>query len=100
MANLSVLVTGSTGKQGSHVARHLLKGGHTVFALTRKPDSAPAKELARLGAKIVVGDLTDKGSIARAAESADAIFAMSTPFEAGMEVETKQGVTLADVAKD
>src|SRR5258708_6912931 len=95
MAKLSVLVTGSTGKQGGHVARQLLKAGHNVLALTRKADSGPAKELATLGAKIVVGDLTDKASIARAAESADAIFAMSTGFEDGIEVETKQEVTVA-----
>ncbi len=97
--SLTVLVTGATGKQGGAVARLLLKKGHRVRALTRKPDSPPAQELKRLGAELATGNLEDRASIERAAKSADAIFAMSTPFEAGMEVETRQGVTVADAAK-
>jgi len=98
-AKLSVLVTGATGKQGGQVARHLLKKGHEVRALTRKADSPAARELAQLGAQVVTGDLTDRASIERAADGVDAIFAMSTPFEAGMEAETKQGIAVADAAK-
>ena len=96
---MNVLVTGATGKQGSHVARLLLKNGHSVHAFTRKADSPAAHELAKLGAKIVTGDLSDRASVERGVEGVDAIFAMSTPFEAGMEAETKQGVTVADAAK-
>jgi len=96
---MNVLVTGATGKQGGHVARLLLKRGHSVHAFTRKADSPAARELAKLGAEIVTGDLSDRASVERAVEGVDAIFAMSTPFEAGMEAETKQGVTVADAAK-
>lgn len=96
---MNVLVTGATGKQGGHVARLLLKRGHSVHAFTRAADSPAARKLAELGAKIVPGDLSDRASIERAVEGTDAIFAMSTPFEAGMEAETKQGVTVADAAK-
>jgi uncharacterized protein YbjT (DUF2867 family) len=96
---MNVLVTGATGKQGSHVARLLLKNGHSVHAFTRKSDSPAARELAKLGANIVTGDLSDRASVERGVEGVDAIFAMSTPFEAGMEAETKQGVTVADAAK-
>src|SRR5437016_4263528 len=99
MEKLSVLVTGATGKQGGHVARLLLKKGYNVHALTRKPDSPGAKALASLGAKIVAGDLNDRASVERAAEGVDAIFAMSTPFEAGTEVEVKQGVNVVDAAE-
>jgi uncharacterized protein YbjT (DUF2867 family) len=42
---LTVMVTGATGKQGGAVARLLLKKGHRVRALTRKPDSLAAQEL-------------------------------------------------------
>jgi uncharacterized protein YbjT (DUF2867 family) len=52
MATLTVLVTGATGKQGGRVARALLGKGHTVRALTRKPDSPAAQELKKLGADI------------------------------------------------
>ena len=96
---INVLVTGATGKQGGHVARLLLKRGHNVHAFTRVTDSPAARKLAELGAKIVTGDLSDRASVGRAVEGADAIFAMSTPFEAGIEAETKQGLTVADAAK-
>ena len=96
---MNVLVTGATGKQGGHVARLLLKSGHSVYAFTRKADSPAARALAKLGAKIVTGDLSDRASVERAVEGVDAIFAMGTPFEDGMEAETKQGATVADAAK-
>jgi uncharacterized protein YbjT (DUF2867 family) len=95
----TVLVFGATGQQGGHVARLLLNKGHSVHAVTRNADSAAARQLAKLGAKIVTGDLNDRASIESAVDAVDAIFAMSTPFEAGMEAETGQGITLADVAK-
>ena len=95
---LVVLVTGATGKQGGAVARRLLKGGHTVRALTRKADSPAAKELSQAGAEIATGSLDDRASLDRAVKGVDGVFAMSTPFEAGMEAETRQGVTVADAA--
>lgn len=99
MASLKVLVTGATGKQGGALARQLLKKGHAVRVLTRKPDSAPAQTLRQLGAEVVQGDFGNRSSLEKAARGVDAIFAMSTPFEAGMEAETRQGIALADAAK-
>ena len=96
---LSVLVTGATGKQGGALARLLLKKGHRVRAFTRRPESPAAQELKRLGAELATGNLEDRAAIEHAAQTVDAIFAMSTPFEAGMEVETRQGITVADAAK-
>jgi uncharacterized protein YbjT (DUF2867 family) len=96
---LKVLVVGATGKQGGAVARRLLANGHTLRAITRKPDSAAAKALAGLGVEVVAGDLTDREAADRAARGVDAVFSMATPFEAGMAAETQQGVTTADAAK-
>jgi len=70
-----------------------------VKAFTRKPDSPAALELKRLGAEPVARSLEDLNSIERAAQGVETIFAMSTPFEAGMEAETRQGLNVADVAK-
>lgn len=95
----TILVTGATGKQGGAVARGLIKRGHTVRALTRKPDGAAAKALAEAGARIVVGALEDRASLDRATAGADAVFSMGTPFEQGPDVEVQQGVTVADAAK-
>ncbi|MGH7490801.1 MAG: NmrA family NAD(P)-binding protein [bacterium] len=58
---------------------------------TRKPDSPAALELKRLGAELVAGILDDLNSIKRPAQSVETVFAMSTPFEAGMEAETRKG---------
>lgn len=96
---LTVLVTGATGQQGGRLARVLLEKGHTVRALTRHPESAAARELAALGAEPVAGDFDVPASIEKAARGADAMFLVSTPFEAGPEVETRQGIMAADAAK-
>ena len=94
-----VLVTGATGKQGGAVARALLTGGHRIRALTRNAASRSARALADLGAELAAGDFTNRASLDRALDGVDAVFAMATPFEAGLDAETRQGVTLADAAK-
>jgi uncharacterized protein YbjT (DUF2867 family) len=99
MSNNLILVTGATGKQGGAVARLLLLKGRKVKAFTRKPDSSAAQELKRLGAELAVGSLEDSDSIKRAAQDVETVFAMSTPYEAGMEAETQQGINIAEAAK-
>jgi uncharacterized protein YbjT (DUF2867 family) len=96
---LSVLVTGATGQQGGAVARALIKKGHKVRALTRKPDSAGALALKQLGAELAVGSFDDRDALVRAMTGVDAVFIMSTPFEAGMDTETRQGISAVDAAK-
>ena len=97
--SFEILVTGATGQQGGAVARRLLKKGHHVRAFTRKADSPAAKELERLGAKLAIGNFDDPASIERAADGVDAVYAMATPFEAGIEIEARQGITLVDAVK-
>jgi uncharacterized protein YbjT (DUF2867 family) len=92
-----ILVTGATGQQGGAVARSLLRQGHKVRALTRNPNKAAG--LAKAGAEIVKGDLTDKATCERVLQGTDGVFAVSTFIEAGMDVEVQQGITLADAAK-
>lgn len=96
---LSVLVTGATGQQGGALARLLLRRGHHVRALTRKPDSPAAREISRLGAEVVTGDLGDLDALEKAMHGMEAAFAVSTPFEAGMEEEIRQGITAAHAAR-
>src|SRR5882757_5966041 len=96
---LTVVVTGSTGKQGGAVARGLLERGHEVRAVTRDPNSVQAKALASAGATLVTASLEDTAAIAKALEGATSLFAMTTPFGGGPAVETRQGIAAADAAK-
>ena len=95
---LNVLVTGATGKQGGHLVGELLARGHSVRALTRKPDSPAATALAERGVTIVPGNFDDEGSLERAARGVDTIFAMSTPFEHGAKTETLEGINIVRAA--
>ncbi len=81
------------------VARQLLNKGHQVRALTRSPGSSQAVALEEAGAEVVGGDLEDRRSCTSAAQGVDAIFAMATPFEAGLEAEVRQGENMLAAAK-
>jgi uncharacterized protein YbjT (DUF2867 family) len=95
---LTVVVTGSTGKQGGAVARGLLERGHKVRAITRDPNSSQAKSLANVGATLIAASLEDTAAIKKALEEATSLFAMTTPF-GGTDAEIRQGVAAADAAK-
>lgn len=97
---LAVLVTGVTGNQGGAVARSLLRRGHRVRGMTRKPQSAAAAALKALGAEIVAGDMEDRASLAQAVSRMDAVFCVTTPFDTGgPQTEVRQGTNLADAVK-
>jgi uncharacterized protein YbjT (DUF2867 family) len=98
MQKLTVVVTGSTGKQGGAVARGLLERGHKVRAITRDPNSKQARLLANAGASLVAASLEDTTAIMKTLEGASALFAMTTP-SGGTDAEIRQGVAAADAAK-
>jgi uncharacterized protein YbjT (DUF2867 family) len=95
---LTVVVTGSTGKQGGAVARALLERGHKVRAVTRDTNSSQARSLASAGATLVAASLEDTAALTRALEGATSLFAMTTP-SGGTVAETRQGVAAANAAK-
>ena len=96
---LTVLVVGATGQQGGSVARQLLDKGHRVRAFTRNADSSAAREIESLGAELAVGDTEDRESVIRAATGVDAVYAMTSFFELGLEAEVRQGRAIADAVK-
>ena len=96
---LTVLVIGATGQQGGSVARRLLDKGHHVRAFTRSVDSDAARRIESLGAELAVGDAEDGESVIRAAAGVDAVYAMTSFFESGLEAEVRQGRTIADAVK-
>ena len=98
-ADKTIFVTGSTGKQGGAVARHLLDNGYAVRALTRHPDKPAAHGLATAGAQIVHGDLDDPTSYRSALSGAYGVFSVQNFWETGYDREVREGVALADAAK-
>src|SRR5271167_3848606 len=62
---MTTLITGATGFVGSAVARTLARRGHALRLLTRA--TSDRRNLEGLDAEIVIGDLTDPASLARAA---------------------------------
>lgn len=71
-----ILVTGAAGAVGGigrTLTEMLLTKGHTVRALVRREDDR-ADELRRLGAEVVLGDLTDLASMHRAIQGIARIY--------------------------
>lgn len=66
-----ILVVGATGVLGQKAVRLLLAEGHHVRAMTRVLERARALE--QQGAELVVGDLIDSASIARACRGANLV---------------------------
>ncbi len=97
---MSILVTGATGRQGGAVARELLARGYHVRAMTRKPDSESAHILAQLGAEIVQGDFDHPASLVRCIESVWGVFSVQDSWEAGVEREEEQGKSFAKTCRD
>jgi uncharacterized protein YbjT (DUF2867 family) len=99
MATRTILVTGATGKQGGSVIKELAGKEFTLRAMTRKPESDAARQLAAAGVELVSGDLDDESSLGRALEGAWGVFAVQNTWEAGVEREEEQGKRLATVAR-
>src|SRR6266536_214253 len=72
---VKVLVTGGTGLVGSHTAAAIVRAGHDVRLLVRRPEQVPAS-LGPLGLEVsdvVVGDVLDERAVSRAVEGCAAV---------------------------
>ena len=65
------VIFGASGKVGRMSAASLRNAGHAVRAVVR--NEAQGEQLARMGCEIVLADLLDPASVARAIEGADAV---------------------------
>jgi NAD(P)H dehydrogenase (quinone) len=88
-----LLVIGATGQTGRHATEILLKRGHRVRALVRRTDER-AERLSGLGAEVVVGDVRDLNSVARAAEGISAIY-FTYPIAPGGLIDATANVAQA-----
>ncbi|MCJ0869749.1 NmrA/HSCARG family protein [Streptomyces sp. AP-93] len=97
-----ITVFGATGTQGGGLARAALEdrdGAFAVRAVTRRPDSAEAAELKRLGAEIVRADMDEEESLAPAFEHAYGAFLVTNFWEhMSAERENTQARALARAA--
>lgn len=96
-----IVVSGATGQQGGTVARHLLKNGWKVRALTRDVNKDTAKALAAQGAEIFQNDLDDRAGVENALQGAYGAFSVQNFWlpNVGYEGEIRQGKLFADAAK-
>lgn len=92
-------ITGATGNQGGAAANYLLQKGYGVTALVRNPDSAKSKALKEKGATVIKGDLNDATTYKVHLQNVAGVFAVLT-FVNGTDKEIKQGIALADAAKE
>jgi uncharacterized protein YbjT (DUF2867 family) len=100
MAESPILVLGATGGQGGAVAAALLNGGVRVRAMVRRPGEPRARRLADRGVEVVGGSLDDRNALAAAMAEVGAVFALTTPFEAGVDAEVAQGRAIVAAAVD
>jgi uncharacterized protein YbjT (DUF2867 family) len=99
--NQLIVVTGAAGQQGGVVARHLLKAGWKVRALTRDVNKPAAQALAALGAELFQADNDDRASIDAAFKGAYGVFAVQNYWlpNVGHDGEVRQGILAADAAQ-
>jgi uncharacterized protein YbjT (DUF2867 family) len=99
---MNVLIAGANGKTGRHIIEQIARGGeHRAIAMVRDPKQE--KELEKLGAQTVVGDL--EGDVSHAVHLADAIiFAAGSGSKTGpdktISVDQEGAKNLIDAAKE
>lgn len=79
---MRLLLTGATGKVGNAVAHRLVERGDDVVALVRDPSRA--REVLAAEVELAAGDVTDPGSVRRAARGAEAALNCMGLFEQWM----------------
>ncbi|CCM66026.1 MAG: NAD-dependent epimerase/dehydratase family protein [Candidatus Microthrix sp.] len=72
---MKVLVTGGTGLVGSHTAAALLRDGHEVRLLVRRPEriARTFRPFATEPTEVMVGDANDREAVHRAIDGCDAV---------------------------
>lgn len=94
------LVLGATGGQGGAVVGALLARGARVRALVRRPDKPSVRRLTQRGVEAVAGSLDDRIALGAAMRGIAGVFAVTTPFEAGVDAEVAQGRAIVAAAID
>ena len=78
----AVFLTGGSGFIGSRLVRVLRSRGDRVRCLVRDPNRAGG--LARLGAELVAGDITDTSALARGLAGAESAIHLAAVYDVGV----------------
>src|SRR5689334_5834090 len=98
MTDARVLVLGAAGGQGGAVVDALLERGRRVRALLRDPAGRSERRLAERDVEVVAGSFDDRESLTVAMQGVSGVFALTTPFEAGVDAEIRQGRAIVAAA--
>lgn len=92
-ATMKVLVTGGTGFVGGHAAAEIIRAGHEVRLLVRRPEQV-ARTFGPLAVEppvdVVPGDVTDAASVTKALEGCEAVVHAAAVFS----VDPRQRATI------
>lgn len=96
---MQVLITGGTGFIGRRLTRRALLRGWEVNVLTRDPGGARAQVLAREGARLVPGDITDPSALRKALEGniPELLFHNAAWYELGIPRRSQPGMWTVNV---
>ena len=99
-----IAIVGATGAQGGSLAGAILTDKNSEFSariLTRDPNSEKAKELARMGAEVVAGDIDDPESLRKLLDGAyGAYFVTFFWAHFSPEKEMEEAKHMAEAAKE
>ena len=99
-----IVVFGSTGAQGGGVVRAILNDSNSEFAVravTRDPNSDKAKELAKMGAEVVKGEIDDLQSLKRILSGAYGAYFVTFFWDHfSPEKEKSEAKNMAEAAKE
>lgn len=76
---MRIFITGGTGFIGTHLAERLSRTDHELFFLVRK--TSDVSKLKELDVHLVVGDVTDKGSLIEGMKGCDWVAHLASTFE-------------------
>lgn len=79
---MRIFLTGGTGFLGGALAARLARQGHQVIALVRSPQKGDP--LAKAGARVVQGDITEPESLRAAMEGVEVVYHLAAWYQLGV----------------